>query len=238
VVVLLDKLIAGLTGLVESSLFSGFVEKGEASSLVAIAKDEEEAKKFNLTDDEKETLKSAETQITGIEKTATIAGSAAAGAATGAIIGSIVPGIGTAAGAVIGGLWGGLTSALATGIVDNIQKDRLEDAKEIAKTKGIDGFAEEKENTEFTAATRVDDFILRPGQSPIKFNKDDLLIGGTSLEGSGGSGNSNNNNNSGNSSNVEKLLEKLLAAVEQGGDVYIDGNKVGKSLALSTSRLG
>jgi hypothetical protein len=221
---LLDKLIAGLTGLVESSLFSGFVEEGEASSLAAIAEDEEKAKKFNLTDDEKETLKSAETQITGIEKAATIAGSAAAGAATGALIGSIVPGIGTAAGAIIGGLWGGLSSALATGIVDNIQEEKLEDAKEIAKTKGIDGFA-------------VDDFILRPGQSPIKFNKDDLLIGGTSLEGSGGSGNSNNSDNSGNSSNIEKLLEKLLAAVEQGGDVYMDGAKVGKSMVMATSNI-
>ena len=230
---ILDKLIAGLTGLVNSSLFSGFVEEGKAETLAKIAGDEEEAKKFNLTDDEKETLKSAETQITGIEKTATIAGSAAAGAATGALIGSIVPGIGTAAGAVIGGLWGGLTSALATGIVDNIQEDKLKKAQEIAREKGIDGFAEEKENTE-----SVDDFILRPGQSPIKFNKDDLLIGGTSLEGSGGSGNSNNSDNSGNSSNMEKLLEKLLAAVEQGGDVYMDGAKVGKSMALATSKLG
>ena len=28
---------------------------------------------------------------------------------------------------------------------------------------------------------KVDDFILRPGQEPVKFNKDDLIIGGTSL---------------------------------------------------------
>lgn len=225
---LLDKLIAGLTGLVESSLFSGFVEEGEASSLAAIAEDKEKAKKFNLTDDEKETLKSAETQVTGIEKTATIAGSAAAGAATGALIGSIVPGIGTAAGAVIGGLWGGLTSALATGIVDNIQKEKLEDAKEIAKTKGIDGFAENTES--------VDDFILRPGQSPIKFRKDDLLIGGTNLEGSGG--NNTQAVGGGNNNEVAILLKELISEVRKGGDVYMDGNKVGRSIALATSNLG
>ena len=32
------------------------------------------------------------------------------------------------------------------------------------------------------------------------------------------------------------LLEKLIAAVEKGGDVYIDGNKAGKALALATYR--
>ena len=52
------------------------------------------------------------------------------------------------------------------------------------------------------------------------------MAGGTNLGGSSNSG------------NVEKLLEKLLAAVEQGGDVYMDGAKVGKSMALATSKLG
>ena len=36
---------------------------------------------------------------------------------------------------------------------------------------------------------------LRPGQAPIKFNKDDLLIGGTNLEDGVDSGGSNNNKN-------------------------------------------
>ena len=31
---------------------------------------------------------------------------------------------------------------------------------------------------------------------------------------------------------------RLIAAVEAGGDVFIDGNKVGKSLALVTSNMG
>jgi len=71
----------------------------------------------------------------------------------------------------------------------------------------------------------VEDFILRPGQKPIKYGKGDLLVGGTNLGG-------------GNNSNVENLLTKLLIAVENGGDVYMDGNKVGKSLAIANSRMG
>ena len=138
----------------------------------------------------------------------------------------------------IGGALLGLTSALAKNWFD--QKNAAEKLAEVTKLYPDVNKNNSDQDKVTTKAKEesVDDFILRPGQSPIKFNKDDLLIGGTNLEGSGGSGNSNNNNNSGNSSNVEKLLEKLLAAVEQGGDVYIDGNKVGKSLALSTSRLG
>ena len=71
----------------------------------------------------------------------------------------------------------------------------------------------------------VEDFILKPGQKPIKYGKGDLLIGGTNLGG-------------GNNSNVETILTKLLVAVENGGDVYMDGNKVGKSLAIANSRMG
>jgi len=40
---------------------------------------------------------------------------------------------------------------------------------------------------------------------------------------------------------LEKLyskLDELIAAVKMEGDVYLDGNKVGKSLALNTSRMG
>jgi hypothetical protein len=72
-------------------------------------------------------------------------------------------------------------------------------------------------------AETLNDFILRPGQPPLKFNKGDILMGGTNLEGGG---------------NVEAMLGRILAAIENGGNVYMDGNKVGKSLALSTSRMG
>ena len=90
---------------------------------------------------------------------------------------------------------------------------------------GINTNEEIRAAREFVKTNEVDDFILRPGQAPIKFNKDDLLIGGTNLNG-GGDG------------NVEMILNKILTAVEGGGDVYMDGAKVGKSLALATSRMG
>ena len=37
---------------------------------------------------------------------------------------------------------------------------------------------------------------------------------------------------------TNRLLRELITAVNQGGDVYMDGAKVGKSLALSTSKIG
>ena len=74
-------------------------------------------------------------------------------------------------------------------------------------------------------AEEVSDFIIRPGQKPIKYNKGDLLMGGTNLGG-------------GNNSNIEALLSGILSAIENGGDVYMDGNKVGKSLALASSKMG
>ena len=70
------------------------------------------------------------------------------------------------------------------------------------------------------------DFISRPGQPIQKFRKDDIIVGGTSLGGGGGN------------SEVVTLLKELISAVKQGGDVYIDGAKAGRSLALATSRMG
>ena len=37
---------------------------------------------------------------------------------------------------------------------------------------------------------------------------------------------------------VATLLKQLISIVSQGGDVYLDGNKVGQALALGTSRMG
>lgn len=68
------------------------------------------------------------------------------------------------------------------------------------------------------------DFISRPGQPIQKFRKDDIIIGGTSLGGG--------------SNEVVSLLKELISAVKEGGDVFMDGNKVGKSLALTTSNMG
>jgi hypothetical protein len=37
---------------------------------------------------------------------------------------------------------------------------------------------------------------------------------------------------------INANLEKLIALISAGGDVYIDGAKVGKTVALATSRMG
>ena len=71
----------------------------------------------------------------------------------------------------------------------------------------------------------LDDFIIRPGEGIQKFNKDDIVIGGTNLFGGGNNG------------NVEKKLDAILAAIQAGGNVYIDGNKAGRAMVLGTQRL-
>ena len=42
----------------------------------------------------------------------------------------------------------------------------------------------------------------------------------------------------GNMTETNNLLKSLITAVNSGGDVYLDGNKVGKSLVLATSNMG
>ena len=80
-------------------------------------------------------------------------------------------------------------------------------------------------STVTTTGGTASDFISRPGQPIQKFRKDDVIVGGTSLGG-------------GNNGEVTALLKELIVAVKEGGDVFIDGNKVGKSLALATSNMG
>ena len=56
------------------------------------------------------------------------------------------------------------------------------------------------------------DFILKP------LNEDTItMAGGTKLGG-----------------NVEALLKELIAIVKGGGDVYLDGSKVGETLVLNS----
>ena len=71
----------------------------------------------------------------------------------------------------------------------------------------------------------LDDFIIRPGQPTQKFDKGDLVIGGTNLMGGGSN------------KRIESLLEKLVGAVESGGNVFIDGNKAGRAMVLGSHKL-
>ena len=74
-------------------------------------------------------------------------------------------------------------------------------------------------------AQDTDDFIIRPGQPIQKFDKGDLVIGGTNLMGGGSN------------KRIESLLEKLVGAVESGGNVFIDGNKAGRAMVLGSHKL-
>jgi len=47
----------------------------------------------------------------------------------------------------------------------------------------------------YTAPIEADDFILRPGQAPVKFNEGDLILGGTELDGGQGGDITNKINN-------------------------------------------
>lgn len=72
----------------------------------------------------------------------------------------------------------------------------------------------------------LEDFIIRPGQKPIKYRKDDIIIGGTNLDGGKGNG------------RTEQLLERLIMAVEQGQNISVDGNKLNTAVAMNTSKFG
>lgn len=74
------------------------------------------------------------------------------------------------------------------------------------------------------ASDTAEDFISRPGQPIQKFRADDIVMAGTSLGGGDGG-------------KIEKLLEKLLSAVEKGGDVYMDGALVGSATTLAYNKL-
>ena len=63
-------------------------------------------------------------------------------------------------------------------------------------------------------------------QGTIQLNKNDSVIAGTNLFG-GGKGDEK----------VVKLLERLITAVEKGGDVVLDGQKVGTAMAASSYRM-
>ena len=91
---------------------------------------------------------------------------------------------------------------------------------------GIDAALLARDMSSGTAA----DFISRPGQPIQKFRSDDIVIGGTNLGGSSSGGGSNGE--------IVSLLKELISAVKEGGDVFLDSNKVGKSLALATSNMG
>ena len=87
----------------------------------------------------------------------------------------------------------------------------------------------------------ADDMVSQPGygsrtlmgpEGAIALNNKDTVIAGTDLFPGGG------NNSSTDNSEVVGLLKTLISAVNQGGDVFLDGTKVGYTLALQSSKMG
>ena len=89
--------------------------------------------------------------------------------------------------------------------------------------------AKKEKSDEDYQASKMDtakDFILRPGTKPLKFDKDDIVIGGTNLFGSGG----------GDSTQIDRMISLLEQLVNTKGSVYIDGARVGDALVMGTYR--
>jgi hypothetical protein len=71
---------------------------------------------------------------------------------------------------------------------------------------------------------KADDFIVNDGKM-TKFRKDDLIVGGTKL------------NSGGNNDEVLSALKELISAVKSGGNVYLDGTKIGTAMAVGTYKV-
>ena len=75
---------------------------------------------------------------------------------------------------------------IAEGGIDADELQAIKESLTTGITAGLMGVAGSNPDllTQLESAIPVDDFIIRPGQPALKFNKDDLIMGGTSLEGS------------------------------------------------------
>jgi hypothetical protein len=124
------------------------------------------------------------------------------GSFLGGLAGSAVaPGVGT----VLGGVGGGIAG------------DKLGDY-----------FFGKKEEKPEEKPEEMQDFILRPGQKPLKFRKDDVVMGGTNL-----TGNSTGGSSSTGGGNIEALLKELIAAVKEGGNISIGANKLNEAIGIN-----
>jgi len=79
---------------------------------------------------------------------------------------------------------------------------------------------------------QADDFILSGGKM-TKFNKDDLVIGGTNLAGKGIGGGGGDGDGA-----IVERLDRLIALMEQGKTIEMDGVKVAEALDLSKLQVG
>lgn len=146
-----------------------------------------------------------------------------------------IPGIGlilstlTAIGRAMNGDWIGAAMDIGSGIASLFPGIGTGisigiDAASVARDKYRSNKEEEGTTTSANTSTNPDKQTVKANDFTIQTHPKDTLMmaGGTKLGDAG--------------EKTNMLLEKLIAAVEKGGDVYIDGNKAGKALALATYR--
>ncbi len=118
-----------------------------------------------------------------------------------------------------------------TGVQANrikLREDKQAAAAELGRLTAIYNDPETKRNrleeqAKAAAGSDQGDFILRPGQPPISFNKGDLIMGGTQLGMGGGK--------------VERLLEELLAETKAGKVIKMDTVTVAQSLKRNAIKM-
>jgi len=80
----------------------------------------------------------------------------------------------------------------------------------------------------FADAEDMNDFIIRPGTKQVlKANKGDYIFGSTNNPGNGAG------NSSTGGGNVEALLQELIAAVKQSGNIHIGANKLNEAIGIN-----
>jgi len=78
----------------------------------------------------------------------------------------------------------------------------------------------------------AEDFILRPGQKPLKFRKDDVIIGGTNVEGTKTS--NTNINNDALLKEFQEMKQILNAILHKEGTIMLNGTKMGTAMAVGS----
>ena len=79
----------------------------------------------------------------------------------------------------------------------------------------------------------LDDFILRPGMSPVSFNEDDIILGGTNLD--GGQGDITNSNIKNINNSVTTTGGGQAGPIELTGTLTVKGE--GENATVDVKRL-
>ena len=85
----------------------------------------------------------------------------------------------------------------------------------------------------FDNSEEAQDFILRPGQKPLKFRKDDVVIGGTNIEGN----RSSNTDNGALLKEFQEMKQILSAILNKEGTITLNGTKMGTAMAVGSYKI-